>query len=369
MAENFLDLVQTATCVDQEAGEGVAQVMDAEFWHTCRLPRRVPRIEDADKGFPSLWVGENVGAVLSAGDLRQQSQSAVRERYVARFARLRDWNAPYPSLDIEVAPLSLKHLAFTPACKDQHGNDMTEHKIFTLENFVIEALHLFFAEETFFLIVFLKNGNSRAGVAADARNFPSHCKIKNISDQDQYAISCCRSIALGSEPMVKGNHVVFHNLIKMLFPECWENVITEEAFVSLARPLIPLNKRQVTFCDELVEGRYGLQRLSLLYRVSPDTNLCQQALCSFPSLISRQDCRRSNFQLFLLSMSIAITDVKSLSARWTNFKYETLHLKIEVVSLCLSFIAKASPDKLCIYICIWHDISPAMHIRLQKVDG
>jgi hypothetical protein len=167
--------------------------------------------------------------------------------------------------------------------------------------------------------------------------------------------------------MVKGDHFVFYDPIKRLFSKRWKNMKTKEAFVSFPSAFISLYEGQITFCNELVEGRYGLQNLPLQHRILPGANSHQNDLRLLSSLVGRQNCRRPNFQLFLLAMSIAISDIESLPPRRSNLKHESLQLDIKIVNSHFAFGANATTNKFCAYICVWH-FTPVLHFTSEELD-
>ena len=65
VAQYFLHFIQRPTCIDQERGKAVAQVMNAHIPQPYRLTRRVPRVEDADISLLGFWVGKHMFTALT----------------------------------------------------------------------------------------------------------------------------------------------------------------------------------------------------------------------------------------------------------------------------------------------------------------
>lgn len=82
VAQKMLDLVETAPVVDQQAGEGVAQVVEAHIGHACLLTDLIPLFVNLNERLAGLRVRTDVpgGGLQRASDRGRVHATAANGR-------------------------------------------------------------------------------------------------------------------------------------------------------------------------------------------------------------------------------------------------------------------------------------------------
>lgn len=67
MPKQRLHLVKTDALIDQMAGIGMAQIMEAQILKPCAIPHLIPSIVKVVIGLLGLWICEQIGQVICMG--------------------------------------------------------------------------------------------------------------------------------------------------------------------------------------------------------------------------------------------------------------------------------------------------------------
>lgn len=171
--QNPSDCEQVDAGIDHEGRRRMPQVVYAEIGKLRRDACGIPRMLDAGKGLPGLRVGYQVGAPIEPGQLGDDVDRGLRQRYMPRLAGLGCRDKPRPAIHIDILPFSVQQLGDASAGQQQQPYDMLELRIAGVLHRLMQSLGLRRGQIAVAGIVDRPTRDVPDRVLVEARNVPA----------------------------------------------------------------------------------------------------------------------------------------------------------------------------------------------------
>ena len=223
MPKKALDHVKRYTLVHQEAGERVAQIMEADVSQASTSPDTVPRIEQTGK--------------LRRKDIGARRISGHRLSAVAKAAALSAIVLGLPDFDtgtsrVRFSQSTCSHLAPVTSLRRAPVSSRSMMALAAIWFFsaLIEAMRRWVSSgvKKPLPVDLRSRGETCGGVHAYARHVPLPCEIENIAQEHQDAIGGRPGVSLGPHVVDQPRYVFTGDLIEGKAPKGGQNVNAQD---------------------------------------------------------------------------------------------------------------------------------------------
>ncbi|CAH1746837.1 Cytosine-specific methyltransferase (modular protein) [Thauera humireducens] len=340
-AHHVIELVGT---VDEQARKRVPQVMHANLGQAGFLARCIPRIKDGNEGLAGLGAGEHplrtcLGTrltLVAPWHRAQQRHQRVGQLHRARLARLCMRHEPGPGLEVDVFPARVEHLALAQAGQQERGHNEAQEFVGARFHRLLQTGHLCRAQEALTGVLRVDQLDLACRVVRHPGRAPLDGEIEEITHQNDAAIGRPAGCSAREIRAVKALHVVQGDFGQSPRPQCWQQMIAQDALVGVPGALGGLDVRQVTLAHEFGQRRTGPALSPGIKHRRPVTAHRLQQGCGL--LTGGLDRHRREIRHLLLPLPPKLVlgdDMKGLAPGGAHFAQETGELGIEQTHLAL----------------------------------
>ena len=335
MTEQVLHDIKRDPAVDEEAGKGVAQVMQAHVLQSGPVADADPGVEQAGGGAACRGAGEDVTVAGQAFDGAQQTERLVVEIDEALLAGFGDGNAECGILPIDQIPGRMGDLVAARSGEEKEQDRLGGNLVLILLDGEEEGAQLVAGEEAL-AVLGRQEGQISGRVIDDAGDFPASGEIEDETQEDDGAVHGAGRIALVLHGLDEGGDVLGRDGVHRPGAEGGQDVDPEHGLVGLPAALGVLRMGKVAVADEGGKRRNGPLLLTAGLRVLAQMHLGDDSLGLLTGLVEGKGVGWADPDAVLLAVVVGVALAIGLAAGVQHFEIKAALFGVGVFDLRLA---------------------------------